>query len=279
MNLNLRKIYYWLSPKYRFLARRIFYLPSDLVNKFKITDEKLQPPKGMIFTGSGDFTKQGELFLKHFIEYGGLKADDYVLDIGSGIGRMAIPLTNYLSPNARYEGFDIVKKGVDWCKKEITSTYPNFAFTHIDLKNTLYNLNTSTEASDFRFPYSDKYFDFAFLISVFTHMLQADVENYFKEISRVLKPEGICFATFFIVPDSSESINHNKKFTFSYDLGNYLVMDKKVPEANVEYKQSYLKDIFSNFGFEIKSTHLGYWSGRNKSESLDFQDILILKKV
>ncbi len=280
MSLNLRNLYYWLSPKHRFLARRLFYLPSDLLSKFKPVSSKIQPPKGMIFTGSGDFVKQGESFLKLFIDYGGLKPDDYVLDIGSGIGRMAIPLTNYLSPNARYEGFDIVKKGVDWCKKEITSSFPNFTFTHIDLKNSLYNLSTATEASDFRFPYNDKYFDFAFLISVFTHMLPADVENYFKEISRVLKPEGICFVTFFISTDSlNERTKLNEKFRFDYDMGNYYLMDKKVPEANVAYKLDYLQEIIRNYGFELKSMHLGFWSGRSKSESLDFQDILILKKV
>jgi ubiquinone/menaquinone biosynthesis C-methylase UbiE len=111
-------------------------------------------------------------------------------------------------------------------------------------------------------------------------MLPADVENYFKEISRVLKPEGICFVTFFISTDSlNERTKLNEKFRFDYDKGNHFLMDEKVPEANVAYKLDYLQEIIRNYGFEIKSMHLGYWSGRNKSESLDFQDILILKKV
>jgi ubiquinone/menaquinone biosynthesis C-methylase UbiE len=233
----------------------------------------------MIFTGSGDFIKQGETFLRYFIEYGNLKPDDYVLDVGSGIGRMAIPLTTYLSEKGKYEGFDIVKKGVDWCKKEITARFPRFNFTHIELRNTLYNTNTEMIASDFKFPYSDEYFNFVFLISVFTHMLPADVENYLREINRVLKPKGICFATFFIIDDESDIIlTKNKNFKFLYDKGEYFLMDEKVPEANVGYRFKYLQGLISRSGLRINSNYAGYWSGRDKSESLDFQDILILEK-
>lgn len=41
------------------------------------------------------------------------------MDIGSGIGRTAVPLTKFLNPDARYEGFDVVKKGVKWCNAKI----------------------------------------------------------------------------------------------------------------------------------------------------------------
>ncbi|MCK7528937.1 MAG: class I SAM-dependent methyltransferase [Ignavibacteriales bacterium] len=195
--LKCKKTILPLISKTKTGCQKNLYLPSDLLRYLSFNRKTLQPPKGMIFTGSGDFVKQGETFLRYFIEYGNLKPDDSVLDIGSGIGRMAIPLTSYLSEKGKYEGFDIVKKGVDWCKKEITARFPRFNFTHIELRNTLYNTDTEKIASDFKFPYSDEYFDFVFLISVFTHMLPADVENYLREINRVLKPKGICFATLY----------------------------------------------------------------------------------
>ncbi|OFX21428.1 MAG: hypothetical protein A2041_07565 [Bacteroidetes bacterium GWA2_31_9b] len=251
-----------------------------MVNSFRSNKEYLLPPKGLIFTGLGNFLKQGETFLNYFIELGNLKPDNYVLDIGSGIGRMAIPLTRYLSKEGKYEGFDIVKKGVNWCQKKISPKFPNFNFQHIDLKNSLYNLSTEQDASKFKFPYKDNYFDFVFLTSVFTHMLPNDVENYLFEINRVLKTSGICFVTFFIDPvDSIDFKNQNKNFKFLYDKGNYILMDEKVPEANVAYKFDYLQNIIKNSGLRIKSKHFGFWSGRSKSDSLDFQDILILEKI
>jgi 2-polyprenyl-3-methyl-5-hydroxy-6-metoxy-1,4-benzoquinol methylase len=75
------------------------------------------PPKRMIFIGDGDFKQVGNEFLKYFIELGGTQKSDNVLDVGCGIGRMAIPLTNYLDSNSRYEGIDIVESGINWCKK------------------------------------------------------------------------------------------------------------------------------------------------------------------
>ena len=53
-----------------------------------------------------------------------LMPDDSVLDIGSGIGRTAISLTGYLNSNSKYEGFDVVKKGVDWCNSKISKDFP-----------------------------------------------------------------------------------------------------------------------------------------------------------
>lgn len=59
MNI-VRTIYFALTPKLRFVARRIYYFPYDAYMKlFKRQDDKI-PPRGMIFIGSGDFRQQGE---------------------------------------------------------------------------------------------------------------------------------------------------------------------------------------------------------------------------
>lgn len=71
------------------------------------------PPRRKIFTGSGDFLQTGQEFLRYFKDLGHLKPNHRVLDVGSGIGRMAIPLTSYLNHEGSYEGFDIVPMGVE----------------------------------------------------------------------------------------------------------------------------------------------------------------------
>ena len=97
-----------------------------------IDPENLVPPQGLIFIGAGDFIKIGEEFARYFIELGQLEPNEKVLDVGCGIGRMALPLTKYMSQQGEYWGFDIVKDGINWCAKRYTRLFPNFNF-HIGL--------------------------------------------------------------------------------------------------------------------------------------------------
>jgi len=154
-------------------------------------------------TGDGDFEAIGKEFLGYFITLGGLTPDDAVLDVGSGIGRMAIPLASYLSKRGRYEGFDIVPEGVRWCQQHLTPRYPRFRFQVADVRNQLYNPKVTASATDYRFPFDDGTFDFCFCTSIFTHLLPDEVSHYLAEISRVLRPGGRCLATFFLAQDGA----------------------------------------------------------------------------
>jgi SAM-dependent methyltransferase len=273
-----RRLYYYLSPGLRLLIRRLYYLPADIFEYLSSSNKK-QPPKGLIYTGSGDFEKTGQHFKEIFISHCGLLPHHQVLDVGSGIGRIAIPLTGYLSGNAAYEGFDIVKTGVDWCKKNITASFPNFKFTHIDLENDLYNLTTSNRAKDFVFPYENNRFDLVILTSVFTHMMPEDVENYIEQISRVLKRGGRCIMTFFLLTDDIvHGMDSNNGLVFNYKYGHYSLLDKNVKEANVAFDEKYILDIFSQNKLRPEQIKYGFWSGKPKAECWDFQDIIIVEK-
>ncbi len=240
----------------------------------------LSPPKGKIFVGYGEFKSQGERILKQFITYGRLKPAHRVLDVGCGIGRTAIPLATYLAKEGSYEGFDIVKPGIAWCKKHVSTTFTNFNFIHVNLKNNLYNLKTDKKAKYFIFPYPDEDFDFVCLTSVFTHMLPEDVNGYLKQIYRVLKHNGICYATFFIINEEGEKYMQTYKgLKFPFRYKNYYLHNKNVKEANVAYDEGYLKnELIGNSGLVIEKIYYGYWTGRKKGDSLDFQDTIILKK-
>ncbi|MEZ5042090.1 MAG: class I SAM-dependent methyltransferase [Saprospiraceae bacterium] len=275
----LRRLFYALPPSLRFLTRRLYYLPADLLQQFARGHSQLAPPKGLIYTGSGDFKQQGETWLNHFKEVGGLQPHHHVLDIGSGIGRIAIPLTQFLDNQARYEGFDVVKLGVQWCEKNITSKYPHFNFTYIPLDNDLYR-SRGLNSANFRFPYEDNAFDFIILTSVFTHMLPEEVENYLKEIHRVLRPGGTCMATFFIWNAASEKHSpSNPSFQFPYDYHHYRLMDDKVKSANVAYLESYLQTKIQTAGLSLDQTFYGFWSGQKKATCMDFQDVVVMRKI
>src|SRR5438132_12809377 len=126
----------------------------------------------MRVVGMVDVLGIGEQLVNLLVHYGGLRRTDRVLDIGCGIGRVAIPLTHYLDPAASYDGFDIVKRGIEWCRRHITPRHPNFRFHLADLRSSEYRAR-GADASHFPFPFADDWFDFAFATSLFTHLVLA----------------------------------------------------------------------------------------------------------
>ncbi|TVQ12279.1 MAG: class I SAM-dependent methyltransferase [Bacteroidetes bacterium] len=275
----LRKLYYLFSPSQRLMVRRLAFLPYDIWDSLTGKRNNNIPPRGMIFTGAGDFINAGKLFLEFFRQYGELKPHHRVLDVGSGIGRMALPLTTFLSEEGSYEGFDIVNTGVKWCQKNISTHHPNFNFKLIALKNDLYS-SEGDEAAELKFPYNNEEFDFVFLTSVFTHMVPSETKNYMKEISRVLKPSGKCLATFFVFDYQLPSTPIKPSFGFPVDHGYYKLMDPRVKSANVAFKYDYIeKELAHDNKLRIKKFVPGYWQGLEKNKDIDFQDILVFEKV
>jgi hypothetical protein len=105
----LRRAYYRSR-----LARKIYYFPQDCAWVFFKSKDGMRPPRSLISVGDGNFEQIGREYMGHFIQLGGLKPHEQVLEIGCGIGRMAIPLTAYLNDDGRYEGFDIVRPEIRW---------------------------------------------------------------------------------------------------------------------------------------------------------------------
>lgn len=206
-----------------------------------------------------------------------LRPDEKVLDVGSGVGRVALPLTTYLNRKGGYEGLEIVKEFVEWCQKNILTRYPNFHFKHADIQNRSYNPNGKFEASEYRFPYENESFDVVFLFSVFTHMLPKDLENYLSEISRVMKKGGRCLITYFLLNADSQKFMKAKLSKFDFlPADGYSTIDKKIPEKAVAYSEEYILRLYQQNRFEITSPiHYGSWCGR---ESAELQDTVVAIK-
>src|SRR5262249_6791786 len=132
----------------------------------------------------------------------GLRPNHRVLDVGCGIGPLAIGLLDHLTEGS-YEGLDVHAEAVAWCQRAITSRYPRFRFRHADLFSTAYNPRGRLPAGDYRFPYDAGTFDFAFLGSVCTHLPAGEVAHYLREISRVLRPGGKCVISFYLLDEQS----------------------------------------------------------------------------
>lgn len=274
-----RKILKKLPRRVKLALKPIAYFSTDTFDLLSGRRDTLMPPNRMIFVGDGNFREIGEEFLQYFIRLGCLKPNESVLDVGCGIGRMAIPLTKYLNKNGNYEGFDIVSRGVDWCTKNITPKFPQFHFQLADIYNKYYNSKGRYSASEYKFPYENESSDFVFLTSVFTHMLPQDMKNYFYEIARVLKKQGRCLITFFLLNDEACKLIDAKKsaLDFKYVFEGYRIIDKSVPEKAIAYDEQMVCMLFEKHGLRIKEPiHYGSYCGRQNL--LSYQDIIIASK-
>lgn len=240
--------------------------------------DPMVPPAWRVFTGIGDFRSTGYKFLHYFVRYGDLRPEDDVLEMGCGMGRMPLALLDYLTSGS-YHGIDIVPKGIRWCRKKIQKANPRFQFHLSDIYNREYNPHGRYTAREFILPFENGSFDFAFLTSVFTHMIPADSEHYVDELGRVLRPGGRLFSTWFLLNDRSQAaIASNPRvpqFTQAVK-GSRKTLCKYPdnPEASIAYEETYVQDMLKGSGFTIhKPVIYGSWSKAEGATTM--QDIIV----
>jgi SAM-dependent methyltransferase len=244
-------------------------------------DDDLVPPMEMIFDGSSSidaFRAGGESAVREYlIHRARLKPDERVLDIGSGIGKIARPLTAYLTEGT-YDGVEIVIEGVEWCRTNYRK-YSNFRFHHADIYSEHYNKKGAVFDFDYKFPFGDATFDLVVLRSVFTHMLEEGVVNYVSEIGRVLRPGGRCFVTGFFLNDDSIRRTEARlgNWHFLHTRGSARLLDENVPEKGVAHDEAKLRAMFLGSGLDLADATYGNWCGRNVTLPT-IQDAWILVK-
>lgn len=237
-----------------------------------------RPPDERVFVGDGDFLAIGVEFLKWFVRLADLRTDERVLDIGCGIGRMALPLTQYLEDGS-YDGVDIVGEGIAWCQQNITARYETFRFHRLDLQHPIYNPNGKERTADLRLPFGDGAFDFVFMTSVVTHLNAGDIRAYAREIRRVMAPGArLLFTAFMLNPPAREGLVAGKG-AFPFDgasPGPAVSADSENPLAAIAYEEDFLLGAFLAAGLRRhRAPVYGRWSGR-ATPGPSFQDINVL---
>jgi len=201
----------------------------------------------------------------------GLQPRHRVLDIGAGVGNLAIALLDFLQ--AGYDGLEIHPEAVAWCQRAITSTHPTFIFHRADIRSDAYNAGGHASAAQYRFPFGDGCFDVVFLGSVFTHMLPDEVANYLKEIGRVLAPGGWCVASFFLLNDATRNgVERGRSFMSfpaSDGSGHARLHDATIPEAAVALEESFVVDCCRRSGLTVKDIRRGgWWEGTTNDQDV-----------
>ena len=244
-------------------------------------NEDLQKPDDR-YKASGGFRGRsgtGHYWRRVLTERAQLQPGDSVLDVGCGLGRMAVALMPYVT--GRYEGFDIDENAVRWCRENITPKAPNFRFQAVAVQNNRYNRDGGLDAETFRFPYGDETFDLAFLASVFTHLLPKSVANYVRELRRVLKPGGRCVASYMLLNEQTEKAIaaglSRPKRNFPHSLDGCRVQLLHLPEAAVAHYEASIRRLYEETGFRIDEVTIGGWSTNRKPPG--GQDVVIATRL
>ncbi len=200
------------------------------------------PPENLHCVGDGDFLAIGREFLDHLIRHADLTPTDTVLDVGCGVGRIAVQLTQHLAPEGQYIGFDVGAAGIAWCQHHVAPLHPGFAFVHLNLFHPLYNPAGTLSATHQRWPVPSASIDVVFLTSVFTHLTAAETRQYLREIARVLKPGGRCLGTWFLLDEARmpDGADYRLSFTEGEDGAFYDALTA-VPTAAVAYRSDWLR--------------------------------------
>jgi SAM-dependent methyltransferase len=150
-------------------------------------DEAMRAAIGGEFEGVGLIERE---VLIHF----GLPRDGYLIDVGCGSGRLALPLSEYLT--GRYLGIDVVPELVGYARRLVRR--PDWRFE---------------VAEGLTIPEADGQADMVCFFSVLTHLLHEESYTYLKEAKRVLKPGGKIVFSFldFSVPGHWDVFEFNLK--------------------------------------------------------------------
>jgi SAM-dependent methyltransferase len=265
--------------------------PVDgLIRRISRTNYLPIPRDDELYCGGGDYKKIGLDFLRYFVEVGDLAADERVVEIGCGLGRLAAPLTQYLTRPGTYYGIDIVRSAIEWCNRHIHPKYPDFSFQWKDIYNSFYNSGGAVPDSDVALPLADGSADFVVLASVFTHLHRDTVLAYLREIRRLLSPRGRCFSTWFLVDDVSSALIQKTRQArvegnagpsiFILDPnedGSEFYVNSAEPLAAVGFRRSDVLKWISEAGFRVLKDVPGHWSGR--MDGYTQQDILLIARA
>jgi len=120
-----------------------------------------------------------------------------VLDFGCGCGRIARQLVQQRDRPERYLGVDLHRGMIRWCQENLAPRAPGFSFRHHDVHNPGFNPGPD-KPSTAPLPAEDAAFTLAIAWSVFTHLVESQIDHYLWEIARVLEPDGALASTWFL---------------------------------------------------------------------------------
>ena len=108
-------------------------------------------------------------------------------------------------------------------------------------------------------------------------MRPPDVSNYLGEVSRLLRQNGRCLATFFLLNAEQASLAQQgaNDLAFNHGEGEWRYVHEHSPESAVAYDETFVIGLLGKYGLQAERRLYGSWTGRE--DGLSYQDILLLK--
>jgi SAM-dependent methyltransferase len=221
---------------------------------------QLVPPRRLLVQTSSpsrwEFVSAGRVSLE-CCRLGGLRPDDRFLDIGCGVGRVAIPLTGYLGGDGTYVGVDLWPEGVAWCTSAITPRYPHFTFHLLDLHHNRFNRRARPPVTEVRLPVDDGSADFVMLVAI-NHLTLDELRAFVREAGRALRPGGTYVGTWFLVDDGTRAV-----LPPTY--------------ADVACDEGAMRSALASGHLDLRALYPGSWRGGEGTVSV--QDVVIAGKA
>jgi SAM-dependent methyltransferase len=145
------------------------------------------------------------------------------------------------APN-KYTGIDLHQGMINWCIKNLSPYNKNFKFIHYNVCYKAFNPSGSEKLLPF--PVEHNQYTLALAISVFTHLIENEVDFYLTEINNVLEDNGVFLASWFLF--------EKKFFPMMQEFQNSLYINLSDPCNAVIYDKNWLLDIYSKHGLSIE---------------------------
>jgi SAM-dependent methyltransferase len=187
------------------------------------------------------FFNSGIAEARKLIDKLGCNRDSRVVDIGCGVGRVAIGLLEELG-QVQYHGLDASSRYVRWCRRHIERLHPSFRFIHVDVENERYNPKGRRLTEDFAFPLPGGQADIVMAWGLFTNMAPEDMRIYVREISRIAASGARVLLTLFV---------EERVPAVTINPDNYVEYKCSGPLHVVRYEREFLFSIFAEHGLTV----------------------------
>ena len=165
-----------------------------------------------------------------------------VFDFGCGCGRVARQLLQQRPAPKMYVGVDLHAGMIRWCQRNLQPAAPHFSFLHHDVFDVMFNPNPGSPSMA-PFPVGDSQFTLVIAHSVFTHLTQEQAPHYLQECARILSPDGVLHASWFLFDKEDHCIMH--------EHNNALYLSYQHPSAAVLFDKQWVKHIAHAVGLKI----------------------------
>lgn len=215
--------------------------------------------------------------VKRLAHYGVDVKTGHIFDVGCGWGRLAFGLLDG-DFAGRYDGVEINPRQVRFLKREFTPKAPHFSFHHFDFHNDYYNADGAHAPFDAKDYLNGATPDAIILLSVFTHMYEADILAYIDSFASVMSPETqLIFSAFTYDEDTLARLAAGEgRFSMPHVHSDTCRFESQEhPLFAISYDREWLTNALAERGL-AGDVHNGSWSGL---KAPDFQDWVCVRRA